>query len=101
MKCEAEMKPGKRSRGRPAGVPQRLTVREVAELLRVGLSTVYDWTKEPCALDGKPVLPTERLGSRLRVKVTDVERLESRLAARAGVAGPFSFFAGSNPGGDA
>ena len=83
----AEVEPKKRGRGRPAGAVQRLTVQEVAELLSVPLQTVYTWTRQKCA-DGSPVLPTRKLGRLVRILLTDVERLEERLASRR----PVSFF---------
>ena len=66
---------------------QRLTVQEVADLLSVPLQTVYTWTRQKCA-DDTPVLPTRKLGRLVRILMTDVERLEERLAARR----PSSFF---------
>lgn len=77
----------KRKPGRPAGAVQRLTVREVADLLSVPLQTVYTWTRQR-TVDNKPVLPTTKYGARVRILLTDVEALPKRLDARA----PASFF---------
>lgn len=56
-------------------------------MLSVPLQTVYTWTRQVC-YDGKPVLPKRKLGRLVRIKLTDVENLEERLAARR----PSSFF---------
>lgn len=90
-------------RGRPAGAVQLLTPLEVAERLSVPLKTVYDWTYKLCSLDSKPILPTKRLGRRVRIPEPALELLEERLAHRA--AAPFSFFSAhdatpSKSGGD-
>lgn len=96
--------PQKSRRGRPPGAGQLLTPKEVHELLRVPLKTVYDWTYKLCSLDNKPILPVKRLGSRVRIPETALEHLEERLAHRADAA-PFSFFSAdgatsSKSGGD-
>ena len=72
----------KPKRGRPAGAVQRLTVQEVATLLSKPVQTIYTWTKQK-TVQGKPVLPVQRLGRAVRILMTDVEALEERLAMRA------------------
>jgi len=62
-------------------------VLEVAEQLSVPLQTVYSWTRQLCH-DGKPVLPKVKLGRLVRIKQSDLEKLQERLAARR----PSSFF---------
>lgn len=62
-------------------------VKEVATMLSVPLQTVYTWTRQLCH-DGKPVLPKRKLGRLVRIKQTDLDKLEERLAARR----PSSFF---------
>lgn len=57
-------------------------------MLSVPLQTVYSWTRQLCH-DGKPVLPKVKLGRRVRIRQSDLDKLEERLAARR----PFSFFA--------
>jgi len=74
-------------RGRPAGPEPLCTVAEVAEAFAVPLQTVYGWTRQT-ASDGAPVLPVRKLGRLVRVRVRDLDTLESRLAARP----PVSFF---------
>lgn len=93
---EAECSP-RRGRGRPPGAEQRLTIREVAELLRTPLSTVYEWTKLP-ATDGKPVLPFQRLHRRkgMLVRASDVERVFDRLPSAP--RRPVSFFSEGGSG---
>lgn len=83
----------KRKRGRPAGAVQRLTVKEVSELLSVPLQTVYTWTRQKTA-EGEPVLPKRKLGRAVRILMTDVDKLEERLASRL----PASFFAEKQDG---
>ena len=78
-------------RGRPAGPAALCTVQEAATALAVPLKTVYRWTKER-QHDGRPVLPVVRLGSRLRLRVSDVDKLPERLAMRLPCPAPSSFF---------
>lgn len=62
-------------------------VKEVHVMLSVPLQTVYTWTRQKC-YDGKPVLPKVKLGRLVRIRQSDLDKLEERLAARR----PSSFF---------
>ena len=68
---------------------------EVAEAFAVPVQTVYGWTRQTSS-DGLPVLPTRKLGRLVRVRVRDLDTLESRLCARA----PVSFFMGGTSAND-
>jgi len=82
-------------RGRPAEPEPLCTIKEVSEAFAVPLQTVYGWTRQKC-FDGLPVLPVRKLGSRVRVRVRDLEKLDERLSARPAV----SFFCGGNAAND-
>lgn len=69
------------------GPGQMWQVQEVAAMLSVPLQTVYTWTRQLC-YDGKPVLPKVKLGRLVRIKQSDLDKLQERLAARR----PSSFF---------
>jgi len=83
---------GARRVGRPAGPVVLLTVQEVARRLSVPEKTVFDWTYKLCALDELPLLPTKRLGRRVRVPEWALDELPLRLEHRE--SGAFSFFSG-------
>jgi len=89
----SSVRAGARRVGRPAGpVVLLLTVQEVARRLSVPEKTVFDWTYKLCALDSKPLLPTKRLGRRVRVPESALDELPLRLEHRE--PGAFSFFSG-------
>jgi hypothetical protein len=88
--------------GRPAGPEQLATVAEVADAMRVPIKTVYRWTREMCR-DGKPLLPTKKLGSLVRIRVSDLgEKLEQRMKLRVRSDPALSFFSAKadNAGGE-
>lgn len=95
MAVSETVEPKKRGRGRPPGAVQRLTVKQVSELLAMPLQTIYTYTRQRCA-DGTPVLPKRKYGRAVRILQTDVDKLEERLASRR----PALFFAAKSGGVD-